>query len=185
MVPLLIYCARVVDVSLGTLRIILVGRGMRTWASILGFFEILIWLLAISQIVLNLTSLENYIAYAAGFATGTFVGMTIERKLSMGTLIVRIITPRDAADLVYYLIAQDYRVTHLDGHGALGPVKVIFTIVPRKSLRKVLEIINRFDPEAVYSVEDVRLASDKSLPKQAIWWKADLLAPLYLFRKGK
>lgn len=185
LIPLVIFSSRVVDVSIGTLRIILVGRGMRALASALGFFEILIWLLAISQIIQNLTSIEMYIAYAAGFAVGTFVGMTIERALSMGTLMVRIITPRDSADLVFYLIAQDYRITHLDGHGALGPVKVIFTVVPRKSLGELLAIIKKFDPGAFYSVEDIRAASDSSTPSSGQLFKKDLIWPLYLFRTTK
>lgn len=183
--PVLIFFARIIDVSLGTLRIMLVARGMRLISSCLGFCEVLIWLLAISQIVLNLGSLQNYIAYAAGFAAGTYVGMTIERKLSLGTQIIRVIIPKEKAALIVHLIANDYRVTHVDAEGALGPVKIIFTIVRRSDLQHAISIIRSFDPNAFYTVEDIRLASESGLPKSnpGIW--PGVLQPSYWLRKSK
>lgn len=183
--PTLIFFARIVDVSIGTLRIMLVARGMRLVSSLLGFFEVLIWLLAISQIVLNLGSLQNYIAYAAGFAAGTYVGMTIERRLSLGTQMIRVIVPQEKAPLIMHLIAHDYRVTHVDADGALGPVKIIFTIVRRSDLHKVLSIIRRFDANAFYTVEDVRMASESGLPKSAPGLLPEVMQPSFWFRKSK
>ena len=97
--PILIFFARVTDVTLGTLRIIFISRGKRNVAPVLGFFEVLIWIVAIGQIVQNLTSVTSYLAYAAGFATGNFVGMVIEDRLAIGTLIVRVILPTNATTL--------------------------------------------------------------------------------------
>lgn len=159
--PLLIFLARILDVSIGTLRIMLVARGVRLVSSLLGFFEVLIWLVAISQIIRNLTEWQNYIAYAAGFAAGTWVGMTLERKLVRGNLLVRVIVPVASADLVMYLISRNYRVTYLDAEGALGPVKIVLTIVPRESVDDVIAIIKRFDPNLFYTVEDVRMVSEQ------------------------
>ncbi len=183
--PFLIFGARICDVSIGTVRIILIGRGHRLLSSVLGFFEVLIWLLAISQIIANLTDIPNYIGYCAGYATGTFVGMTIERRLSLGNLLVRVIVPHAAADLIVYLIAHNYRVTHVDGDGALGPVKVIFTIVRRNELKDVLGIIKRFDPEAFYTVEDVRLVSEQPPARGSNFNMFSLIAPGVWTRKSK
>src|SRR5512136_1275959 len=98
--PILIFCARICDVSLGTIRVIFVSRGYRYLAPVLGFFEISIWLLAIGQIMRNLNNWTAYLAYAAGFALGTFVGITLEERLSIGMVIVRVITKRDCSPLI-------------------------------------------------------------------------------------
>ena len=90
--PILIFLARIVDVTFGTIRIIFVSRGMKWLAPIFGFFEIMIWLFAIGQVFSNLTNITYYVAYAGGFACGNFVGIWIEEKMAIGTLIVRIIT---------------------------------------------------------------------------------------------
>lgn len=183
--PVLIFLARICDVSVGTMRIILVGRGHRFIASILGFFEVFIWLVAISQIITNLGSLTNLIAYCAGFAAGTYVGMTIERKISMGTMMVRVIVPQESSHLIMYLIAANFKVTHSDAEGALGKVKIILTIVRRSELKQVLEIIRRFDPQAVYTVEDVRMVSQSGLPAPVPTTRFDILQPAHWLRKDK
>ena len=185
LVPILIFLARILDVSLGTLRIVLVARGLRAVSSVLGFFEVFIWLLAISQIVQNLTSITNYIAYAAGFAAGTYVGMTIERALSLGRVLVRVIMPREAADLIMYLIARDYRVTHVPAEGINGPVTIIFTIVRRSRLKDVLSVIRKFDPNAFYTVEDIRMASDQATAHSGRGGRRLLWGPFFWFRKAK
>lgn len=186
LIPVLIFLARIADVSIGTLRIMTVGRGMRALSSILGFFEVLIWLAAISQIVNNLTSWENYIAYALGFASGTWIGMTIERKLSLGMLLVRVIIPRGPNGLFTELQEKEYRVTALDGEGATGPVRILFTIVKRSRLNKLMAIIKAHDPNAYYSVEDVRTATDPVASQGAFVTKyPTILQPFNWFRKGK
>ncbi len=186
LVPLLIFLARIADVSIGTLRIITVGRGMRTLSSVLGFFEVLIWLAAISQIMSNLTSIENYLAYAAGFAAGTWVGMTIERRLALGMLLVRVIVPRGPNGLAAELIEGDYRVTSLEGHGAKGPVTVLFTIVKRSRLKGLLSVVQKHDPSAWYSVEDIRSANEPVAAQAAFVSKyPNVIMPFAWFRKGK
>jgi uncharacterized protein YebE (UPF0316 family) len=184
-IPILIFFARICDVSIGTMRIILVGRGHRFVSSLLGFFEVFIWLLAISQIVTNLCSIVNLLAYCAGFAAGTYVGMTIERRLSLGTMIVRVIVPVESSHLIMYLITNNYKVTHMDAEGALGKVKVIFTIVRRSELKHVIGIIRSFDPNAFYTVEDVRMVSEYGLPKPAVSSRFSVLQPSIWFRKSK
>ena len=98
--PLLIFFSRAIDVSLGTIRIIFVSKGQRFLASLLGFFEILIWLIAIRQIMQNLENIFCYIAYAGGFAIGNLLGVTIEQKVAIGKIIFRVVTRTDASKLV-------------------------------------------------------------------------------------
>ncbi len=162
--PILIFCARVVDVSFGTMRIIYLSRGKKFIAPLLGFFEIMVWLMAIGQIFQNLNNFACYLAYAGGFATGNFVGIWIENKLAIGSQVVRIITSRDATDLIEDLWSKGYGMTVLDGQGANGPVKIIFTLIRRKNLSQVVDMIQKYNPRAFFSVEDVRLAEAGTFP---------------------
>src|SRR5262249_8692233 len=110
-------------VTLGTIRIIFVSRGMKILAPALGFFEVVIWLFAIGQLMQNLSNLGCYLAFAAGFTIGNFFGVLIEKKLAIGTVVVRIITNKDAGVLMERLQASYYGVTTIDAQGATGPVK--------------------------------------------------------------
>ncbi len=162
--PILIFVARIFDVSIGTMRIIFTARGKRYLAPILGFFEILIWLLAIGQIFQNLNNFACYLAYAGGFATGNYIGILIEHKLALGTQVVRIITQRDASQLIDRLKDEGYGLTLIDGEGGNGAVKIIFTLIRRKSLPQIIEIIRNHNPKAFFSVEDVRFAREGVYP---------------------
>jgi uncharacterized protein YebE (UPF0316 family) len=154
--PVAIFTARICDVSLDTLRIIYVSRGLKFLAATIGFFEVLIWLTAMSQIISNLSNPILYIAYAAGFAMGNYIGITIEGKMAIGTVVIRIITQKDATQLIEVLKADGYGITHTDAQGSQGPVKIIFTIVKRKDIASVLSMIQKFNPLAFYTIEDIR-----------------------------
>jgi uncharacterized protein YebE (UPF0316 family) len=164
-IPGLIFLARICDCSIGTMRIIFIGRGHRFIAPFLGFFEVLIWLLAIRQIMLNLTNPFYYFAYACGFAMGTFVGMYIEERLAMGTILIRIVTSGEASGLIEYLKGEDYGVTSVNAQGARGDVNLIYTIIKRSDLDHVIEIIDRFNPRAFYTIEDVRFVRQGVFPE--------------------
>ena len=104
----------------------------------------------------NLSNPLCYIAYAGGFATGTWVGILLEEKLAIGVQIIRIITRKDATQLIGFLKHKGYRVTYVDGYGATGKVSILYTIVKRQCIRDVIDIIMRFNPRAFYTIEDVR-----------------------------
>ncbi len=164
-IPLLICLARICDVTIGTVRIMSVARGIKVLSAILGFFEVLIWLFAIVKIISNLTNVVNYFAFATGYALGNYIGITIEEKLSVGVLMLRIIT-RDKADtLVGALQKAGFGITTVDGQGIYGPVDVIFTVINRKDLGGVVEIIKAHHPQAVYSVQDVKSVSAAPFPR--------------------
>jgi len=162
--PILIFLARLTDVSLGTLRIIFVSHGLKYIAPIVGFVEINIWLLAIVQIMQNLNNLICSFAYAGGFALGAFVGMTIEEKLSIGMVMVRIICKHDTTDLIKSLQEAEYGVTTHDAEGINGPVKIIFAVIRREDLHDILDRINKIHPHAFYSVEDIRSVGEAMFP---------------------
>lgn len=165
-IPLLIVAARIVDVTIGTLRIIFVSKGLKLAAPILGFFEVLIWLLAIGQIMQNLTNPVNYIAYATGFAIGTYIGIAVEHKIAMGISLVRVITVKDASLLIEHFREKGQAITVLDAEGTSGPVKVIFTIVKRRELKEIIEIIKEFNPRAFYTIEDIGFVHQSIIPSQ-------------------
>ncbi|AHJ13430.1 DUF2179 domain-containing protein [Sulfurospirillum multivorans] len=163
-IPVLIALARIADVSIGTLRIIFVSKGLRLWAPILGFFEVTIWLLAISKVMENLTNPINYIAYAIGFSLGNYIGMYIENRLAIGMVVVRIITKRDSQALVAVLRDLGYSVTVVDADGNTGAVSIVFTLIKRSNIKVITPLILHYNPQAVYSIEDVRHASDPNFP---------------------
>ena len=181
--PLLIFIARVIDVTFGTIRIIFVSKGEKFLAPIFGFFEIMIWLFAIGQVMQNLTNFSYYIAYAAGFATGNFVGIFIEDKMAIGKLVVRIITRKDSSDLIAALKSRNYGITIIDAQGATGSVKIILTVIKREDVDDVVGMIKHFNPKAFYSIEEVRAASEGVFPSRKP--RFDFLSKLRLNRPGK
>lgn len=160
-IPLLIFVARIIDVSLGTVKLIFIAKGYKYIAPFLAFFEISIWLAAIQQVMLNLTNIYCYLAYAIGFSAGTFVGMMIEEKISLGNVIIRIITKKDASELVNALKELKYKTTEIDGSGIDGKVRIIFSILDRRDIEKVVETIKKFNPKAFYTIEDVRFVHER------------------------
>jgi uncharacterized protein YebE (UPF0316 family) len=158
--PTLIFLARISDVSIGTVRLIFVARGLRWYAAMLAFFEVLIWLTAIGQIMKNLTNPACYLAYSGGYAMGTFAGMWLENRLSLGKVIVRVITDSDATGLVHHLRGRNCPTTSSNAEVESRPAKIIFSVVRRQDLAAVIAQIQRLTPTAFYSVEDVRYASD-------------------------
>jgi len=183
--PIMIFCARICDVTMGTIRVIFISKGIRYLAPIIGFFEVIIWLLAIGQVMNNLTNVVSYIAYGAGFASGTYIGMVIEEKISLGLTSVRIITREDPADLMNYLRTHDYGVTSIDGEGVTGKVKMVFTIIKRQDLPHVISIIKQFNPTAFYSVEEVKSVAEGVFPERRSWGVFSWMDSLRFYRKGK
>lgn len=163
--PVLIFMGRIMDVSLGTIRIIFIARNLKYIAPIIGFFEVMIWLLAVRQIMQgDRINIACFMAYAAGFASGTYVGMYLENILSIGKVLIRIITNKDACDLVKYLQSAGYGLTSIDAAGSTGPVKVVFSVVERQDVPNIVKIIERFNPHAFYTIEDVRFVSEEVVP---------------------
>jgi uncharacterized protein YebE (UPF0316 family) len=156
--------ARICDVTIGTIRIILVSRGERVLASLAGFVEVLIWIVVVSQVMSNLGGWINYVAYAAGFAMGNYVGITIERRLAMGMVVMRVITNKPADELIDHLKQEYHGVTNIAARGVSGEVRLVLAVIKRKDIPFFLKIVKNYNPKAFVSVEDVRHLSETHLP---------------------
>ena len=161
--PFLIFLARIVDVSMDTIRLIFIARGFKKIAPVIGFFQVLVWIITITRIMANLDNWTCYIAYAAGFATGNFTGMILEEKLALGVEMIRIITQRRADNLIAALKKAGFPVTTVNATGSFGDVAILYVVVSRKHISQVLELIRQYNPRAFYTVEDIRFIS-KTLP---------------------
>ena len=157
--PLLIFLARIGDVSIGTIRMICVVRGQKLLAVVLGFFEIVIWIFAVSNVLLKLDQWVNIIAYAGGYATGNAVGMWIESRLAMGMQTISFMSRGKSQAVAERLRYAEHCVTTLVGSGRDGPVAICMAIVPRKRTPNVIRMAREIDPEVVITVEDVRESS--------------------------
>lgn len=164
---------------------IFVSRGMKYAAPMVGFFEVLLWLVVIGQVMQNLRNVFCYIAYAGGFAAGTYVGMFLERRLSLGLLIVRVITCEPANELHRHLHQSRFGVTSIDARGRMGPVSILLTVIPRHDLSRVKDAVRRFCPNAFCSVEDVRSVEHGVFPRRPVGRSRGHRYPLARFRKGK
>lgn len=171
LLPLFIFIGRICDVTLGTLRIIFVSKGKRGIAPIIGFFEVFIWIVIISQILSRANDLIAYLSYAGGYATGTYVGMLIESKLAFGVLLYRVYTKEDGNKLVKMLNENGFGATLVHGEGSIGKVDVIEIVVARQLMKKIENVINLFDDHAFYVTEDVRTAQNGIFPKTASIFK--------------
>lgn len=153
---LLIFCLRLTDVTLGTLRILMTVRGRKPLAALIGFVEVTIFVVAISQVVRNATNIWSVLGYSGGFAAGTLVGMTIEERLALGFTVVRIMSTNLENKLAEALRALGFGVTEMSGQGLRGTVEILEVVVQRHDLPKVLQTIDHVDSKAFVTVEETR-----------------------------
>ncbi len=158
--PLLIFFSRIADQTIGTLRLIFLSKGYKYIAPFLGFFEVIIWLVAVTQIIKHIDNPISYVAYGAGFAMGNYLGMILEEKLSLGKVMLRIIPKKDTSELIEYMKSQNFGLTIMDAQGSIGDVKVIMSIMERKDTKTLIPVINKLNPHAFYTIEDIRAVND-------------------------
>lgn len=153
---LLIFLARLSDVSLGTIRMIMVIRGKRILAACIGFLEASIYVLAISKVLSAMNNPLNVLAYASGFATGNYVGIFLEGKMALGSIIVQVISEYKVTELVEKLRASGFGVTVIEGEGRNGIRRLLNVSLQRKNLSKLYNIIDNHDKDAFVTVTDAR-----------------------------
>lgn len=154
-IPILIYFARICDVSIGTVRTMMLFAGHRYLSAALGAIEVIIWVFAVGGVIEYLTNPLALSGYALGFATGILVGMWIEDRLALGYRMVRLVCPRRECSVAEELRATGYRVTQVEGHGRNGPVEIVFLVIARKHLGRLREDVAKIAPEAFLTVERV------------------------------
>jgi len=156
---LLIFFARVCDVTLGTFRIVLVSRGYRNIAPVIGFFEIFIWIAVVGKVIGSLNGVYSYLAYASGFAAGNYVGMILESRVSIGYQAVRVVTSEKVTALPLSLRSEGFGITTFKGMGMKGEVNLIYATIRRRRVGEFIEIVKTLEPAAFITVEDVRNCS--------------------------
>jgi uncharacterized protein YebE (UPF0316 family) len=162
---LTIFAMRVSDMSMDTLRMLFVMRGRKGIAWVLGFFQSVIYVLAITSVLSHLDNPLNVIGYAAGFATGNVVGMLIEERLAIGHLHLQIVSSRRGTALSEVLREAGYGVTEIPARGRDGVVSMLSVSVLRKDVHKIEALVHQHDPEAFMTSEDVR-------PVRRGFWRA-------------
>ncbi len=165
--PILIFLARIFDQSIGILRILFATKGLKLPAFIAGFFESLVWLVAISSIINQLDNVFCYIAFSGGFATGNAVGIYLEQKISIGFVMIRVVFQKNAEETIKLLKSSDFKLTISDAMGMHEPVKMVFSTIKRKDLKEFLKILKLNNPTAFYTIEDVKMVKEGYLHKKA------------------
>lgn len=159
--PILIFLARICDVSMETIRVIYIAKGIKYLAPIIAFFEIVIWLLAIEVVMNDLSNIANFLAFAFGFAMGTYIGLVIEEKLSIGMVILRIVTTEDSTEeIISFMQSENYGITTFDATGSRGNVKMILSLVNRVDVPRITAHLQSTNPHAFFSIEDVRYVNE-------------------------
>lgn len=151
-----VFGLRVVDVTLGTVRLVLTVRGQRLAAGVMGFFEVTIFLIAITQVLAQIGNWVNILAYAGGFATGTVVGITLEERLALGTAVVRVVSSRRGREVGQALRDAGYGVTELSGVGGRRRVRIANVVAQRREVPKIIRTVEGIDKEAFITVEGAR-----------------------------
>lgn len=154
----LIFLLRVFDMTLDTLRVLVVMRGKKWLAWVLGFFQSGIFVFAISSVLSHLGNPLNMIGYASGFATGNVVGMLIEEKMAIGLVHMRIVSPHLGSAIAEKLRHEGFALTEIPARGKDGMVTMLYCSVIRKDIQRVQNLIEEIDAEAFITAEDVRIA---------------------------
>ncbi len=166
LLPALIFLARVADVTVATVKLMFVVNNTRKVAAILGFFEAFITIVALSRVMQDASNMVAFVMYAAGFATGTYVGMWIEEKMAYGSVLIRIISKHIPDELLRYLADNQYRYSMVDANDQSGNNQMLFTVCKRSKMGAFLSNLERIDPQALYTIEGVKRVSNEFLPEK-------------------
>lgn len=153
---LLIFLARTTDVSLGTVRVMMITKGHKIPAAMIGFVEVLIWLASMGSVMSHLDKMENILGYASGFSMGNYVGMLLEEKIAIGYISIRLITKRKADVLIEQLRKNGFGFIHTKATGNSGEISVVYCTIKRNNFNKWLEIVKKFNPGAFYTISDLK-----------------------------
>ena len=164
---LLILALRLVDVSLGTLRIILLSRRLRLLPALIGFVEVFTWVVAATVVFSNLHDVPRMLAYAAGFALGTYLGTLLESRLGVGDTMLRVVAPVGSPQAYDDLRRAGFLVTVMNADGRDGEVRMAFSIIPRRRRKEALGIVQRQNPHAFVTLQDIETIAPRH--RRAAW----------------
>ena len=151
---ILIFCARVTDVSLGTLRTLMTVQGRMVVTFLLGLVEVTIWIFVITEVIAKIQESPLLVVfYAFGFSTGNVVGIWVEKKLAIGHVILRILTARHGPEMTSSIRELGFRVTEFQGSGKRGPVSELYVVCERRDLNRIMRCAQNIDPDVFYITE--------------------------------
>ena len=153
---LLIFALRVLGVTISTIRVLLMTRGRKLATAVLGFFEVLVYALAIGQVVQDLSNLPYLFSYCLGFSVGTLVGMWMEERIALGFATIRVISPGKGSQVARALRKAGYGATEGRARGKDGTVSTVQTVVRRRDIEEASATIRQAAPDAFITVEETR-----------------------------
>ncbi len=156
---LAIFLARICDVSLGTIRTVMIVRGRRLLSALIGFVEVAIFIVVITRVIQHIDTWINVVAYAGGFAAGTYVGMTLESYLVPGRILMRVISREAVASISTALRAAGFGLTEISGFGKDGPVVMLESVIRRREMPRFVQLVEEVDERAFITSEDMRSIS--------------------------
>jgi uncharacterized protein YebE (UPF0316 family) len=153
---LIIVLARITDVSLGTLRMVAVIQGRRAFATVLGFFEAVVYVCVVAKVLLNMDQPVYAVAFGLGYAAGIYLGMFIEQWLAFGKQLVFLLTAK-GPELVGTLHAEAYHLAEVKGHVQEGERTILCVEVPRRDTPRLIRLASAIDDACAFIVHDIRL----------------------------
>lgn len=159
-IPAVIFFARIIDVSLGTTRIIMISKGKKELAMMIGFLEVTLWLLISAQVIQRLDNFVYLFAYSGGFAAGSYVGMVIDEKLALGKISVRLILNKNPSEFIDVIKNNGYGVTFFEAQGTRDKAYVVYSIMHRKKFEEFDKLVMKYHPKAFISVEDTKAVKE-------------------------
>ncbi|MFP4104875.1 MAG: DUF2179 domain-containing protein [Phycisphaerae bacterium] len=167
----IIFALRLVEMSLDSLRIVSMVKGNRGRAGVLGFCEAMLFIYAISQALRPPVLWPQMVGYAAGFASGTYLGTTIATHFTSGYVMLRILSRPHAKEIVALLRDKGHRVTCVTGEGRDGAVPILFTVLDKKLAERAIELVTRVDERAFVTIEPIERAHGGYVPMLPVWWR--------------
>lgn len=153
---LFIYFAKVSDVTLTTIRMIMVVKGRRIQAAAIGFVEIIIYIMALGKVLEDLSNPINVLMYATGYATGNYLGIYVEEKMALGSIIAQVIAPGNSMKLAEKLREEGFGVTVAEAYGKDGMQHILNIAMQRKNLHKLYKVLDEYDTKTFVTITDAR-----------------------------
>ena len=151
---LILFMLCLIQVSTGTLRTIMITRGKRLWAALLGFLEVSLWVIGVSQVIGHLDTIWNVIGYSGGYVVGTMMGMWLEKRLGLGHVYVDIVSIIKGSEIAQKVRQAGFGATQLPAQGRSGPVQLVGVVTPRKQVAQLLRLVSEIDETSFVTVKE-------------------------------
>ena len=151
---LILFALCLIQVSVGTLRTIMITRGKRIWAALLGFLEVSLWVIGVSQVIGHLDTIWNVVGYSSGYVVGTMMGMWLESRLALGYVNVDIVSPTRGPEIAQKVRQAGFGATQLPAQGRSGPVQLVGVVVSRKQVAQLLHLVNEIDAASFVTIKE-------------------------------